>query len=276
MGQPIYESTWDATSKKTWGQLLNHQWQDFALVVFECDSEAEGQGAQVERGQVDLSQVTGMSGQGALVEWMLRRILMTNDTEMSVAVFVSTINFYEMLLYFLPWYDRINETMIHNCRVIDIACRYLEEQMGRVDRNLDLERAIELLPYYERRLGIESNPRYSYEQRRNQIRAVLNLMYEQITEEAIVRLCSAFSNNDAGVEVTRTEEPYIFDIKFVARGLPNNMEELDRILRRVMPADLDWRYTYTQNPWEQIIKNKYRWRDVTETSWTKINEYKEG
>lgn len=274
MGDLIYESSYGTVKKRTWSSLRDNQWRDFALVLMEMDQELEAKGVKVDRGKVIMETDTEISDVSILVsELMSRTLVMEEETDMQVAIFVSAINFFEMLIYFLPWYDKINPTFINLCKVLDISFRYMEEQVAGVERNLNLDTAIEMLPYFEKRLGIRTIPDISYKQRRRQVQAVLNLMHKQTDEETIKELCSAFSNNNAGAEIYKTENPYVFEIRFVANGLPNNLEEFERMLRINMPADLDWKFTYTQKTWEEV-SGRVRWRDLEPISWSEFNEYK--
>lgn len=274
MGNLIYESSYSTVKKRTWSSLKNNQWQDFALVLMELDHEMEANGIKVDRGKVRMETDTDFRKVSmALTELMSKTLVMEEETDMQVAIFVSAINFFEMLIYFLPWYDKINPTFINLCRVLDVSYRYMEEQVARVERNLNLDTAIEMLPYFEKRLGIRTNDDISYSQRRRQIQAVLSLMHKQTDEETIKELCRAFSNNDAGVEVLKTDNPYVYEIRFVSNGLPNNLDEFERMLRINMPADLDWKFTYTQRTWKEATKD-IRWRDLEPISWNKFNEYK--
>ena len=274
MSQLILESSYGTIKNTRWSGLRPHQWQDFALLLMELDQEIVAQGVRVDRGRLETEADTEMSARVVLAEMLNKSLIMEDETDLTVAIFVSTINFYERLMDYLPWYDKINPTFDHLCRVLDISFRYLEEQIARVERNLNLDTAIELLPHFEKRLGITTNPDLSYRQRRRQIQAVLNLMHKQIDEDTIKALASAFSNNEAGVEVLRTNQPYVFEIRFVAHGLPNNLSEFEHILKVNMPADLDWKFTYTQNTWKQATDG-LRWRDLAPVSWQKINEYKD-
>lgn len=268
----IFESSYSTVKSRTWGSLGSNQWQDFALVLMELDQELRAQGVRVDRGRVEVETDTSMDVSASVLEILNKSLILEEESDMQVAIFVSAINFYEMLLYFLPWYDKINPTFDHLCKVLDMSFRYLEEQIARVERNLDLCTAIEMLPYFERKLGITTNPDLSYRQRRRQIQSVLSLMHTQITEESIKSLASAFSNNNAGVEVSRTKEPYIFEIKFTEHGLPNNLSEFEKILERNMPADLNWKFAYTQKTWEQATKD-LRWKSLEPVSWADINRY---
>lgn len=274
MGRLIFESSYGTVKRRTWSSLRDNQWRDFALVLMEMDQELKAKGVKVDRGKVIMETDTEMSDVSILVsELMSRTLVMEEETDMQVAIFVSAINFFEMLIYFLPWYDKINPTFINLCKVLDISFRYMEEQVAGVERNLNLDTAIEMLPYFEKRLGIRTIPDISYKQRRRQVQAVLNLMHKQTDEETIKELCSAFSNNNAGAEIYKTENPYVFEIRFVANGLPNNLEEFERMLRINMPADLDWKFTYTQKTWEEV-SGRVRWRDLEPISWSEFNEYK--
>lgn len=274
MGNIIFESSYSTIKKRTWSSLRDNQWQDFALILMGMEQDLEIKGVKVDRGKLSLETDTEFDDVSFLLSEILNKsLLLEEETEMQVAIFVSAINFFEMLMDYLPWYDKINDTFINLCRVLDIAFRIIEEQTARVQRNLNLDTAIELLPYFEKRLGIRTNPDLSYKQRRRQIQAVLKAMHSQTNEEVVKNLCSAFSNNNAGVEIYKTEQPYIFEIRFVANGLPNNLDEFERILGVVMPADLDWKFTYTQNTWKEATKD-LRWRDLEPISWLKFNEYK--
>lgn len=274
MGDLIYESSYGTVKKRIWSSLRDNQWRDFALVLMEMDQELKAKGVKVDRGKVIMETDTEISDVSILVsELMTKTLVMEEETDMQVAIFVSAINFFEMLIYFLPWYDKINPTFINLCRVLDVSYRCMEEQVAGVERNLNLDTAIEMLPYFEKRLGIRTIPDISYKQRRRQVQAVLNLMHKQTDEETIKELCSAFSNNNAGAEIYRTENPYVFEIRFVANGLPNNLEEFERMLRINMPADLDWKFTYTQKTWEEV-SGRVRWRDLEPISWSEFNEYK--
>lgn len=274
MGKLIFESSFGTVKRRTWSSLRDNQWRDFALVLMEMDQELKAKGVKVDRGKVGMETDTEVSDVSILVsELMSRTLVMEEETDMQVAIFVSAINFFEMLIYFLPWYDKINPTFINLCKVLDISFRYMEEQVAGVERNLNLDTAIEMLPYFEKRLGIRTIPDISYKQRRRQVQAVLNLMHKQTDEETIKELCSAFSNNNAGAEIYKTENPYVFEIRFVANGLPNNLEEFERMLRINMPADLDWKFTYTQKTWEEV-SGRVRWRDLEPISWSEFNEYK--
>lgn len=274
MSKLIFESSFGTVKRRTWSSLRDNQWRDFALVLMEMDQELKAKGVKVDRGKVIMETDTEMSDVSILVsELMTKTLVMEEETDMQVAIFVSAINFFEMLIYFLPWYDKINPTFINLCRVLDVSYRYMEEQVAGVERNLNLDTAIEMLPYFEKRLGIRTIPDISYKQRRRQVQAVLNLMHKQTDEETIKELCSAFSNNNAGAEIYRTENPYVFEIRFVANGLPNNLEEFERMLRINMPADLDWKFTYTQKTWEEV-SGRVRWRDLEPISWSEFNEYK--
>lgn len=150
MGNIIFESSYGTVKKRKWSSLRSNQWQDFALVLMEMDQELETKGVKVDRDKVGMETDTEFDDVSILVsELMSKTLVLEEETDMQVAIFVSAINFFEMLIYFLPWYDKINPTFIHLCRVLDVSYRYMEEQVARVDRNLNLNTAIEMLPYFE-------------------------------------------------------------------------------------------------------------------------------
>lgn len=269
-------STWQLQKNKSWQSHENDAWNVFALTQPTTDTDLTTYGTRVDRGKMTISTETEMALWSYVTEHLRRPFVLAEETEMSVAIFVSTTNFYDMLMYYLPWYDKINPTFKALCAALDVYFRYLEEQKARIDRNLDLDSAIEILPQWELRLGIEVNTHLSYEQRRRQIYAVKMLAHRQVTKETIALLCRAFGNNDeAAVEVYPHEsEPYTFVIEFTSGGLPNNLTGLESVLRRSMPADLSWKFAHKQSPWGSI--KRYRWGDVKDKTWKDINTYKEG
>lgn len=269
----IYRSTWRAIDDR-WQELTPHQWKDFALIAFESGHAFTAKSVLGELAQISMDHVTEMSS-GVVVGELLRdALILEEQSDMSIAIFVSAINFYKMLLDYLPWYDQINPTMQALCRALDVVFRYLEQYLSQVERNLDIDTAIEMLAHYERVLGIKTDTDLSYKQRRGQVKAVMQSMHQQVTEENIARLAAAFSNNNAKAEIKRTAKRDVLDIRFVANGLPNNMEGLESMLKKSMPAHLAWEISCAQNPWSEITKKRYRWRDVTSYTWTDINEYK--
>lgn len=269
----IYRSMWHTIDEK-WEALTPHQWKDFALIALESEHAFTAKSVLGELAQISMDHVTEMSSRVVVGELVHRALVLENHTDMSIAVFVSTINFYKMLLDYLPWYDQINPTMQAICRAFDVIYRYLEQYLSQVERNLDIDTAIEMLEHYESVLGIKTDKDLSYKQRRGQVKAVMQSMHQQVTEGNIAKLSAAFSNNHSKAEVLRTDKRDVFDIRFVANGLPNNMDGLEAMLKKSMPAHLAWEISYTQNPWSEIVKKRYRWRDVTSYTWKSINEYK--
>lgn len=275
--QIILDSTYSAIKTWKWQELLEHHWRDFALAILETETEQETKGIQVERGNINEETITEQNSKGIEIMSLLHELQFDNETEMNVAIFVSAINFYARMMDYLPWYDKINLTFQDVLRVIDIALRYIEERNEKVYRNLFLDTSIEMLSLYEKRLGIETNINLSYKQRRRQIQARRIAAFEQTTEETIKEICSAFSSNNAGVEVNETEIDGVYDIKFISNGLPNNMKELDKTLSIMFPAHLMWEYSYTQNSWDiGTDGGTIRWKDLAPYSWKQFNEYKGG
>lgn len=271
MSNIIFDSNWEAISTWTWNDLVNHQYKDFALVRYELETEIEAQGIQVEFGKTSMATTASMSVKGIVVESLTAPLAYQAFTDMSVAIFVSDRDFYSMMMYHLPWYDKINLTFQHLLRVFDTEFRYLEEQIGRVERNLFLDTAIEKLEDFELHLGIKTNRNLSYNQRRNQIQAKLHAMHEQTTTKLIKKVCSAFSDNESGVDVFPTKTEGLFEIRFNQNGLPNNWEELEKTLEIMFPADEAWKFTFTQDTWDD--KKDVRWMDMETVTWDKFNEY---
>lgn len=267
----IFQSSYGTVNRK-WQDLRTHRWNDFALLMLEEESNLKAKNVLSElSSRLNFRADTYLQATNLLIEYIDKRLVLSETTEMNVAIFISVINFYEWLIYLFPWYDKINKTFQNNARAIDVAFRYLEEQIARVERNLNLDSAIEALEIWERMLDIKTNRNLSFEQRRRQIGIVNRLRFDQVNEENIKLLIRSFSNNNSEVEITRSDKDYVFDIKFVAGGLPNNADELDRQLRKFMPADEDWKFSYTQRPWENISQKKIVWGSAKAFSWKDFN-----
>lgn len=270
----ILDSTYGTVKKHTWGRLTNHKWQDFALVVMEANQELEVKGIRVDRGTTELYTDTDVDVNGVMVEYLRHRLILSSDSEVITSIFVSSTDFYEFLMYQLPWYDKINLTFQSICEVLDISFRYLEEKCDQVRRNTDIDRMIELLGYMEKLLGIKTNKDLSYTQRRSQIKAVLRARFEQTTENAIKDIMRSFSANNSGVEIFKVAEPWTFEIRFISGGLPQDLEEVENLLKKLIPADEKWYFTYTQNTWDMATnKGRIRWRDLEPYTWLKVNQY---
>lgn len=270
----ILDSTYEAVKKHRWSELLSYRWQDFALVVMEAEEDMDVKGIKVERGTTELYIDTNIEVQGIVNEFLRQRLILSTDSEMITSIFVSSTDFYEFLMYQLPWYDKINLTFQSICEVLDISFRYLEEKSDRVRRNTDIDRMIELLGYLEKLVGIKTNKDLSYTQRRNQIKAVLRARFEQTTEKAIKDLISAFSANNAGVDVLKSNEPWTFEIRFVRGGLPQDLEEIENLLQKLMPTDEKWIFTYTQKTWDKATdKGRIKWKDLEPYMWKEVNQY---
>ena len=147
-------------------------------------------------------------------------------------------SFSDMIIHFLPWYDKTNKTFINIANALDGAFDIIDKNLFLIDRNLNLDSAQEVISHFEKLLGIVNSEDLSFSDRRNRIKAVINLMHSQITEDALKKLCSAFSRDGSFVHIERSDIVDTFNILFRSFGYPKYMHDLIIFLNKEMPSHL--------------------------------------
>lgn len=264
----IREQTWDEVQIYTWGDLLQHQWMDFRTALGEATAEAQGTGVNIKQAKALGEAIAEAVAQGVNVK---------HTPVIGVAIgegFVSTVvakrDYKTAMISYLPLYERRSEVFNAVLTAIDREFRRLEHEREVVERNMDIDTAIEALPIYERDLGIKTNKNLPYSQRREMIQAKSRSAFDQTTEDQIKSVAAAFSNGE--VDVLPTDVPGVYQIKFIGtKGIPANMEGLMQTIDDVVPAHLEFQYTYTYNVWDFLLTKT--WGEVAPLTWSEMQTF---
>lgn len=266
----IQESEWGQVVVHTWGNLTPHLWEDFRLALMEAETEQEVQGVLLKYSKAINEVITEQTVQG--VKIVQSPIIMQTRTEMITSIVVSERDYKTDMLKYLPLYER--KSLIFN-EVIDAydrEFRNVEQRLEITKRNIFLDTAIESLPIFERDLGIKTMNTLRYDQRREQISSRYIASFDQTTEDTIKSVAKAYSNGD--VEVNASIVDGVFEIKFVgAKGIPDNIEGLQKAIDIIAPAHLEFRYLYTFNPWEFLSKKT--WGEIQTKTWNDLRIWNE-
>ena len=275
---------WGEVEKYTWDELSSHKWMDFRDVLFDSIGELSVNHIVVELGTVAMDTNTELSVSGVSMEhggvsystdtilsptgisMVRQRALMTTRTEMVVNNVISDHNYLQRMMDYLPLYERTSRIYKEILKAYDREFREIEQYLSIVDRNIFIDTTVEALPIHERDLGIRSKTSLRYDQRREQIEAMYRAAFDQTTEETIINVAAAYANGE--VIVRKTTTPGIYDIKFIGKGVPENIIGLKQALDVIMPAHLGLTYTYSYATWDEL--KKYKWDDVANKTWDEI------
>ena len=263
---PVQEQQWGQVNIHTWQDLSPHFWGCFRLALVETISELKAHGVRVDYSRAVNEVLTELQGQGVRVEHsptIIRAI-----TEMIVNIVVSKRDYKSAMLEYLPWYERKSVVFDEILNAYDKEFRRLEQDLDVVDRNMLLNTAIEMLHIYERDLGIQARDDLQYDQRREQISSRYRAAFDQTTEDTIKNVASAYGNGE--VEISPTDVEGIYEVKFIGKGIPNNLDGLSKALDIIIPAHLGYEYRFTFNTWG-FVRDK-TWGGANTMTWNDLRE----
>ncbi|MFJ8261399.1 putative phage tail protein [Rummeliibacillus sp. NPDC094406] len=268
--QAIQESEWGKVNVFAWGDLTPHQWECFRSALMEVMSEMTINPVLLEQSGSINEVLTELNAKGVRVDYS--PAVMQTVAEMIVDIVVSKRDYKTDMMKHLPLYER--KSIISNkvLPAYDRELRNCEQLLDVAERNIFLDTAIESLSIFERDLGIQFNKSLSYDQRREQIASRNRASFDQTTEATIKSVAAAYSNGE--VEINSTNIPGVYEIKFVGTiGIPNNMVGLQSALEIIMPAHLDWKFSFIYNTWH-IWKDK-TWGGVRDKNWNDLRIWDE-
>ncbi|MCB5007530.1 YmfQ family protein [Streptococcus mutans] len=262
--KPMQDNLWGALVDLTWSELLPYQWGDFRTVRFDVVTEQLTVPVAVENVPVTMIVETEMKTHGAVVEFS--PVVNTAITEMIVNIVVSDRDYISQMIKCLPLYERKSNVINRVLHTYDREFRLAEQALHVVERNVFIGTSIETLWIDERDLGITTLSHLTYDQRREQIESRYRAAFDQTTEETIKDVASAYGNGE--VEISETDVVGIYDIKFVGKGVPDNIEGLRQALNIIMPAHLGFNFVYSYNTWGELIT--LTWNSVTDETWSSV------
>lgn len=292
----IPNPTWGGIVTYTWADLSLHQWQCFRIALFETGTEATIENVAIlmpnhprkweslkKTRWRDLKQITWerlfvlsnvgetlteQKANGTLI--VQSPIIMQSKTEMIVSIVVSERDYLTDMMKHLPKYERTSNVMREVLTASDRELRNTEQKLEVVERNIFISKAIEMLPIYERDIGIENTAMLNYQQRREQIIARNIASFGQTVESTIKAVAAAFSNGE--VDVKKTGVPGIYEIKFIGtKGVPNNIAGLKKSIDIIAPGHLQFDYTFTFNTWGMVASKT--WGDVSGMTWNELKTW---
>ena len=263
---PIQEQQWGQVNIHTWGDLSPHQWMCFRATLAEVISEQQAQGVKVDYSKTVNEVITELEVQGVRVEFS--PTVMRTITEMIVNIVVSKRDYLSNMLDYLPWYERKSQVFNSILKAYDKEFRQLEQSLEVVERNMFIDTSIEGLNLHERDLGVNNVSKLGYDQRREQISSRYRSSFNQTTEDTIKNVASAYGNGE--VEISLTDIEGVYEIKFIGKGIPNNLDGLSKALDIIIPAHLGYEYRFTFNTWG-FVRDK-TWGGANTMTWNDLRE----
>lgn len=261
---------WGEITSYTWEGLNEHQWECFRTALYETITEQSTVGVKIDNVNTEMVVITEMKPIGVLV--LQSPVIMQSESEMVTNIVVSERDYNTNMLRYLPTYERKSETIKEVVKSYDREFRNTEQQLEVVERNQQIDTAIEALWIFERDLGIRNRVNLNYKQRREQIISRNIASFSQTTEEVIKQVAAAYSNGE--VEINKTNVPGVYEIKFIGtRGIPDNLEGLKEAINVVVPAHLQFDYAFVFNPWD-FLKDK-TWGGVSTMNWNDLRIWNE-
>jgi hypothetical protein len=287
----IKDSTWELISKYIWADLADHKWSDFYLSISETDSpdvsiepvliENVTSDIDIDAADVTVNPVLMETSKINIdnpipyinilgVNIKYNQVIIQTRVEMIVNIITSDRNYLAAMLKYLPQYEKQSTVLTGILNAYASEFIKADQEASMIKNNQFLDTAIEALPVYERELGIKQVNKLDYRQRRERIIAHLRSIAGQTTEEEIKNIAKAYTKGD--IELNRTDEPGIFEIKFVGKGIPDNLDSLQEVLDTVIPAHLRLTYNFNYNTWGYV--SDLTWADVANITWADIKTFK--
>lgn len=127
------------------------------------------------------------------------------------------------------------------------------------------------LTKWEKLYGIETNLNYSYEDRREVIKAKKRGQ-GTCTKALIQNVAEAFSGGEC--KVIENTAPYTFTIQFVGiKGIPKNMQGLINSINEIIPAHLVYNFKYTYTSWDYLDGKNLTYNDTENIQWNDLEIY---
>ena len=261
---------WGVITSYTWEGLSVHQWECFRTALFETITEQAATGVAIDSAATAAVLITEQQARGVVI--LQSPVIMQSRTEMITSIVVSERDYLTNMIEYLPLYERQSFVINEILKAYDREFRNSEQSLEVYERNLLIDTAIEDLHLFERDLGIKTNPKLNYRQRREQIISRNIASFAQTTETVIQSVAAAYSNGE--VEVNPTTVPGVYNIKFVGtKGIPDNLPGLKEAIDIIAPAHLQFDYLFTYNAWEFVAD--LTWGGVQHMNWNDLQTWDE-
>lgn len=127
------------------------------------------------------------------------------------------------------------------------------------------------LVIWEKIYGITTNLNYSYEERREVVKA-RRRGQGTCTKKLIENVAEAFSGGEC--RVIENTAPFTFTIQFVGvKGIPKNMKGLINAIDEIKPAHLVYNFKYTYTTWNYLDSKNVSYSALENTTWSDLEIY---
>lgn len=151
---------------------------------------------------------------------------------------------------YLPNYYKTSEVMTELTNAEDSELVLFKSKLENTLNQFFVDMADTSLERWEKELGIPVNNSKPIEYRRSVIKSKLRGQ-GTVTVNLIKNVSESYSNGE--VDVIEDSTNYSFTIKFVGtKGIPPNMDDLERTIEEIKPAHLGYSFEYTYNTIEYI------------------------
>lgn len=180
--------------------------------------------------------------------------------------------------YFVDLTKYVPPFIYENNEIMQAIYKSQGEELGSLLYYLDdltkqffIDTATWGLTYWEEEYGIETNLNYSYEERREVIKAKKRGQ-GTCTKALIKSVAEAFSGGEC--KVIENTGPYQFTIKFIGvKGIPRNMQGLINAVDEIKPAHLVYEFQYTYTSWDYLDSKNLSYDNAESIKWDDLEIY---
>lgn len=178
------------------------------------------------------------------------------------------------LMEYLPEFYKKSNEMVTVQKVNSYEIDRINNIIDDMAKQFAISTATWGLDLWEFEYGITTDYNKSYEQRREILKAK-ERGQGTTTVSMLKNTAQAYSNGEA--DILEAFEQYMFIIKFIGtKGIPEQMEELDKTIRQIKPCHLAHDYEYTFITWDELDKYNYTFDelDSMNLTWDELEIYK--
>lgn len=148
----------------------------------------------------------------------------------------------------------------------------LDADIADIEKQLNIDTATWALAVYEEELGIKTELNKPLEERRSVIKSKWRGT-GKVDAKLIQIVAEAYSNGEVAVSFNGK-----MIVKFIGtRGVPPNIQDLERAIDDIRPAHLPFQFKYTYLAWKELDAYNRTWDqwDALNLTWNQLETYGE-
>lgn len=151
-------------------------------------------------------------------------------------------------------------------RCCQIEIEQLFDDLILAEKEYFISSATYSLPWWSNLAGIDYDKNVDTETSRSNILARIRAN-GITTVDVIKRIAESYSNGKC--EVIENFGDYSFVVRFVSTvGIPNRIDEIKKIIDKVKPAHLNYKFDFKYRTWDEILKLGKTWSYFEEKGYT--------